>query len=82
MKDYGERANAEGSIRTLNVGRKIRELRKQKGLTLQVISEATGLSKPLLSQIGNVIVVSPIATLLKISKALEKDIAFFPGARG
>ncbi len=68
---------ADEGVKAFNIGRKIRDLRKGKALTLQDLSTATGLSKPLLSQIENEIVVPPISTLLKISRALDKDIAFF-----
>ena len=70
-------SDTDGAIKALDIGRKIRELRKRKALTLQDLSDATGLSKPLLSQIENQIVIPPISTLLKISRALEKEIAFF-----
>lgn len=77
MKNHVQLPNADETVKALNIGPKIRRLRKQKALTLQNLSVATGLSKPLLSQIENEIVVPPIATLLKISRALDKDIAFF-----
>jgi len=64
-------------VKKLHIGRKIRELRKKSGLVLQDLSDRTGLSKPLLSQIEKEIVSPPIATLLKISKALTIDIGFF-----
>ena len=64
-------------VRKLHIGRKIRELRKKAGLVLQDLSDRTGLSKPLLSQIEKEVVSPPIATLLKISKALSIDIGFF-----
>jgi transcriptional regulator with XRE-family HTH domain len=47
------------------------------GLVLQDLSDRTGLSKPLLSQIEMEIVSPPVATLLKISKALNVNISFF-----
>lgn len=64
-------------IKELNIGRKIKELRLRKGLTLQNISDVTGLSTPLLSQVENEVVVPPIATLLKISRALGVSISYF-----
>jgi len=64
-------------VKKLHIGRKIRELRKQAGFVLQDLSDRTGLSKPLLSQIEKEIVSPPIATLLKISKALNVAIGFF-----
>jgi len=63
--------------RELNIGQKIRKLRKEARLTLQDLSDSSGLSKPLLSQIENDQVIPPIATLLKIAKGLKVGIHFF-----
>jgi transcriptional regulator with XRE-family HTH domain len=64
-------------VKKLHIGKKIRELRKKGGLVLQDLSDRTGLSKPLLSQIEKETVSPPIATLLKISKAFNTNISFF-----
>jgi transcriptional regulator with XRE-family HTH domain len=64
-------------VKKLHIGKKIRDLRKKAGLVLQDLSDRTGLSKPLLSQIEKEVVSPPIATLLKISKALNINISFF-----
>ena len=64
-------------VAALNLGNKIRNLRKQRALTLQEVSDLTGLSKPLLSQIENNIAAPPIATLIKISTALGVKISHF-----
>lgn len=64
-------------VRELNIGRKIRKLRKDERLTLQDLSALSGLSKPLLSQIENDQVIPPLATLLKIAKGLKVGIHFF-----
>jgi len=64
-------------VKKLHIGKKIRELRKKGGFVLQDLSDRTGLSKPLLSQIEKETVSPPIATLLKISKALNTNISFF-----
>jgi transcriptional regulator with XRE-family HTH domain len=64
-------------VKKLHIGRKIRDLRKKAGFVLQDLSDQTGLSKPLLSQIERGVVSPPIATLLKISKALGVNISFF-----
>jgi transcriptional regulator with XRE-family HTH domain len=61
----------------LNIGEKIRKLRKEEHLTLQDLSDLSGLSKPLLSQIENSQVIPPIATLLKIAKGLKVGIHYF-----
>jgi len=64
-------------VKNLHIGKKIRVLRKNRGLVFQDLSYRTGLSKPLLSQIEKEVVSPPIATLLKISKALSVNIGFF-----
>lgn len=64
-------------VRELNIGQKIRNLRKEERLTLQDLSDLSGLSKPLLSQIENDQVIPPIATLLKIAKGLKVGIHYF-----
>jgi transcriptional regulator with XRE-family HTH domain len=56
-------------VKELQLGLKIRRLRQKRRLTLQGLAEATGLSKPLLSQIENEQVIPPLATLLRIAKA-------------
>ncbi len=58
-------------VKELKIGQKIRKLRQAKRQTLQNLSATTGLSKPLLSQIENEQVIPPLATLLRISKALK-----------
>ena len=64
-------------VKKLHIGKKIRELRKQAGLVLQDLSDRTGLSKPSLSQIEREMICPPVATLLKISNALDVNINFF-----
>jgi transcriptional regulator with XRE-family HTH domain len=49
------------------IAKRIREKRKQRGWTLDVLAEVTGLSKGYLSQIENVEKVPPISTLTKIA---------------
>lgn len=64
-------------VNNLHIGKEIRDLRKKTGLVLQDLSDRTGFSKPLLSQIEKEVVSAPIATFLKISKALDVNISFF-----
>jgi len=66
-----------GEVEALNLGNKIRQLRRKRALTLQNVSDLSGLSKSLLSQIENSFTAPPIATLLKISKALDIKIGYF-----
>lgn len=67
----------ETEVQKLKLGEKIKTLRLQKHLTLRQVSGKTGLSIPLLSQIENNAVSPPVATLLKIAKALEVSIGYF-----
>jgi len=67
----------KAQIKEFRIGEKIRGQRQQRRLTLQEVSDLTGLSKPLLSQIENEQVVPPLATLLKIARGLKVDIHFF-----
>jgi transcriptional regulator with XRE-family HTH domain len=64
-------------IISLNIGTKIKLLRKDRQFTLQDLSNKTGLSKPLLSQVENSLVIPPLPTLLKISKALRVPMSYF-----
>jgi transcriptional regulator with XRE-family HTH domain len=65
------------AVEELGIGRQIRELRQGRRYTLQDLSDRTGLSKPLLSQVENAHVMPPVATLLKIAKALGVSISHF-----
>ncbi len=64
-------------VDALALGRKIRLRRRSRGLTLQNVSDLTGLSKSLLSQIENDVIAPPLATLIRISKALGVTIGYF-----
>ncbi len=64
-------------VKELGIGQQIRDLRQNKRMTLQDLSSETELSKPLLSQIENEQVIPPLATLLRISKALKVPLQTF-----
>ncbi len=64
-------------LKDLGIGKKIKKLRLEKGLTLQELSEKTGLSKGLISQIENEQVSPPISTLMKIANGLNVEISYF-----
>jgi len=70
-------ADIRKEVAALNIGRQIRQLRFQRGMTLKEVSEITGLSKPSLSQIENNDGAPPIATLIKIATALGVKIGHF-----
>jgi transcriptional regulator with XRE-family HTH domain len=59
------------------LARTIRELRTERGLTLQQVAERTGFSKGLLSKIETGIVSPPIATLAKLAEVLDVPIGEF-----
>jgi transcriptional regulator with XRE-family HTH domain len=63
----------------LKVGEKIRELREERGLTLQEMADRTGYSSALLSQIENHMISPPLGALIKIAKALEIRVGTFFG---
>ena len=58
----------------LPIGDTIREIRKEKQLTLGILAEKSGVSKAMLSQIESDKVNPTVATLWKISNGLEVDI--------
>ncbi|MDX2481386.1 MAG: cupin domain-containing protein [Desulfuromusa sp.] len=64
-------------VKELQIGQKIRELRQKQRMTLQDLSDSTELSKPLLSQIENDQVIPPLATLLRVAKALRVTLQTF-----
>ena len=61
----------------VQIGQQIRELRKQRGLTLKLLAEQTGLSIPYLSQIENGHVDLNITNLKTIGQALEVPLITF-----
>jgi transcriptional regulator with XRE-family HTH domain len=63
----------------VEVGKRIRELREEKGLSLQGLAEITGYSSALLSQFENHLVSPPLGALIKLSRALETDVGHFLG---
>src|SRR5512147_290049 len=65
------------AVRAFKIGNKVRELRRKNRYTLQDLAAKTGLSKPFLSQIENDHVVPPVATLLKLARALNVGMAHF-----
>jgi transcriptional regulator with XRE-family HTH domain len=64
-------------LKDLNLGQKIKNLRQKKGLTLQQVAEKASLSEPVLVQIEGEVVAPPVATLLKIARAMNVNIGYF-----
>jgi transcriptional regulator with XRE-family HTH domain len=65
------------AVKAFKIGDKVRELRQQKGYTLQDLTSKTGLSKPFLSQIENNRVIPPVGTLLRLARGLEVSMSHF-----
>jgi transcriptional regulator with XRE-family HTH domain len=61
----------------LNLGKNMRQKRKEKSLTLRQVSKEAGVSTGLLSLIENGVTNPSIGTLLKISEVLEVPISSF-----
>ncbi len=69
----------EKKSQELRVGERIRELRENKGLSLQDMASRTGYSSALLSQVENHFISPPLGGLIKIAKALEVKVGTFFG---
>ncbi len=63
----------------MRIGKKIKEIREQKGMSLQELAKLTGFSSAILSQIENHLESPSLGTLLKIAKALNVKIGVFFG---
>ena len=59
------------------IGKRIRDLRKEADLTLNQLAGDTGLSSPLLSRLENGQTIPSIQTLQLIASSLKTDIAYF-----
>ena len=62
-------------INLITIGLQIRHIRKDKNLSLQEIANRTGLSKSLMSKVENFRTIPSLPVLLKISDALNVDMA-------
>jgi transcriptional regulator with XRE-family HTH domain len=60
----------------MQLGKKIRDLRLRRGLTVQQLGEATGLSKGFISQVENSRTSPSLATLSDLARALETSVAY------
>ncbi len=61
----------------LRIGPKIKELRKERGLTLQAVADETGFSPALISQIERGNVSPPIATLARLARFFDVRLGYF-----
>ncbi|GBE13996.1 HTH-type transcriptional regulator PuuR [bacterium BMS3Abin14] len=63
----------------VEVGKRIRELREEKGMGLQDLAAKTGYSSALLSQFENHLISPPLGALIKLAGALEVEVSDFLG---
>lgn len=60
----------------MQLGKKIRDLRLRRGMTVQQLAEASGLSKGFISQVENDRTSPSLATLQDVARALETSVAY------
>ena len=77
QRDKMVKAKQKDQNHSLTIGRRIRELRKNKVLTIKKMASGIGLSVGLISQIENEQVTPAISTLMRISSFLGVDITYF-----
>jgi transcriptional regulator with XRE-family HTH domain len=60
----------------MQLGKKIRDLRLRRGLTVQRLAEASGLSKGFISQVENDRTSPSLATLSELARSLDTSVAY------
>ena len=73
------KATAEVSawLDEVRLGPRVRELRRQRGMTLRHLADKAGLSAPLLSKVENNVISPTIPTLWRICEALGVRVGYF-----
>jgi len=61
----------------VNVGKRVKDVRERKGLSLQDISSRTDIDTALLEQVENGKVAPPLGLIIKLAKALEMKMGYF-----
>jgi len=70
--------STEGTlVENFGLGERVRSLRQKRSYTLQDLAAKTGLAKSLLEQLESDQYNPPVATLFKVAKALEVNVAHF-----
>ena len=67
----------ERTFTDVNIGRKVRELREKSQLTIMDLAARSGVPKSVLTEIESGDVTPPVATLLKLARAMNVGMAFF-----
>jgi transcriptional regulator with XRE-family HTH domain len=67
----------------LELGRRIRAIREQRGMSLRAVAEVAGVSESFVSQVERGVASPSVASLRAIAEALSESItSFFEGGRG
>ncbi len=61
----------------INIGNKIKKLRKKNGLSISLLSEKSGVSTGLISQVERNLVMPSVENLWKIAQALNVNVGYF-----
>src|SRR2546430_1305477 len=72
----GERSSPTEDV-IASIGPKIRQLRRQKNLSLQQLAERSGLSAAAIHKIEHNGMVPTITTLMKLAAALNRSVAYY-----
>jgi transcriptional regulator with XRE-family HTH domain len=74
-----DKAMPTDTIEEAEIGKRVQEIRKQKGFTLRTLAERTGFSQGFLSKVENSKKAPSIGTLMRLAKALNVRMADFFG---
>lgn len=77
MTDIAETAPDDGAGALSEIGRRLRDLRRRRSLTLQALSEESGVSIGMLSQMERGVSTPSIRTLQRVAEALDVPISWF-----
>jgi transcriptional regulator with XRE-family HTH domain len=62
--------------KAMRVGERVKQIREEKGLTLNDLASRTGYDVPMLEQIENDMISPPLGVLVKLSKALDMKLGY------
>jgi transcriptional regulator with XRE-family HTH domain len=66
--------------RAVRVGERVKQIREEKGLTLNDLASRTGFEVPMLEQIENDMISPPLGVLVKLSKAMDMKLGYLISA--
>lgn len=77
LKSIYKKLKYGGKLMDINIGEKIKELRKKQGMSIAELAEKSELSSGLISQIERNIVTPSIVSLWKIARSLQVSVGYF-----